>query len=122
MLSPKGDSRRLWSDNRFHGRCVSAGEVEPGFRVEPEPSLGVDIATVGGRCGAPTRTSNVRRPPSKPRSQTRAPRPAAARRIAPYHPFAVRDTFLNGTPTLQHDGGVGDAEPCPWRHPTRRVI
>jgi hypothetical protein len=26
----------LWSVNGFHGRCDSAGEVEPGFHVEPE--------------------------------------------------------------------------------------
>jgi hypothetical protein len=40
-LSAKGDSRRSWSDNGFHGRYVSAGEVEPGFHVEPEPSVGL---------------------------------------------------------------------------------
>ena len=60
-LSAKGDSRRSWSDNGFHGRYVSAGEVEPGFHVEPEPSVGLMLQSweIGM---TPPRTSNARQP------------------------------------------------------------
>jgi hypothetical protein len=86
-LSAKGDSRRSWSDNGFHGRYVSAGEVEPGFHVEPEPSVGLMLQSWEIGMTPPRGPRTHDSPPSKPPSQTRAPWPATARRIATYHPY-----------------------------------
>jgi hypothetical protein len=123
-LSAKGDSRRSWSDNGFHGRYVSAGEVEPGFHVEPEPSVGLmlqswEIGMTPPR-GPRTRDS----PPSKPPSQTRAPWPATARRIATYHPYGST-RYAQSSARSPHASPAcchpkcppgADSSPCPARH------
>ena len=41
------------SDNGFHGRRVSTGEIEAGVHVEPEPPVGVDVRPEKRRERAP---------------------------------------------------------------------
>jgi hypothetical protein len=64
----------------------------PVSMLSRKPSVGVDVAIVGAPRGPRTATATLEAAITIPRT-----RPAAARRKAPYHPSAARDTLLKGT-------------------------